>query len=209
MTHRKIDVYDFDGTLVSINSFHLFLFFLGFRALLCLRLLTLANLISAIFSRFSKRISHLEFKTKINELGLLLTFDEGVQFFKWLAFFRRGSVVEALKRSYASPDALCVIASAAPYAYMRYVEYEFPVDLVVSFGGPGNSTSPLVDNIGDNKLFNVSAHLNVDVCRLNILYTDHIDDFPLALAADNVFLVNPDKKFVDALMACSVKFTIV
>lgn len=207
--HQKIDIFDFDGTLISINSFHLFLFFLGFRGLLSLRLPTLGNLISAVFARFTKRISHLEFKTKINELGLLLTRDEGVQFCKWLAFFKRSSVIEALKRSYASPDALCIIASAAPYAYMRYVAYEFPVDLVVSFGGPGNFTSPLVDNIGDNKLVNVSAHLNIDVCRLNILYTDHIDDLPLALAADNVFLVRPDIKFVDALEARSVKFTVI
>lgn len=209
MSSRKINVFDFDGTLVSKNSFHLFLIYLGFFYFCRCRFKNLIYLVLTILARISKRISHLEFKTRINSIGLLLTQAEVQNFFKWLSLFMHDSVVNALKNTSILPDSFSVIATAAPYAYMRYAASVFPVDLVVSFAGPGNSTSDHIDNTGFAKIVNLSSHLGIDVTRINILYTDHIDDLPLALITDNIFLVNPKEGFIDSLVERSLEFSLV
>lgn len=209
MPIQKIDAFDFDGTLVSINSFHLFLIFLGVHSIVHFRFIVLSKLLMAIFARLSKKTSHLDFKRQIHSIGLLLTEDQIRIFFKWLSPFRRDCVFDALKRSNEDPESCTVIASAAPYAYMKYAKFYFAADFVISFGDPRNLNPLLFDNTGERKLINIAARLTTNPLRLNRVYTNHIDDLPLTLVAEEVVLVRPKSEFPEALAARSVKFRVI
>lgn len=206
---KRVDVFDFDGTLVSVNSFHLFVIYLVCVKVLYLDIGSSGRLAYLILKRLRGRISHIELKSKVNCLGLTLSESAIKVFVKLVRLFRRSAVAEALLRSFRSADSFAVIASAAPFAYMRHIQSEFAADLIVSFGNPENDTSEFEDNVGKNKVRNIFCLLNVPVSRLGSVYTDHVDDLPLVLIAERVFIVNPSDQFVEILLRHSVGFTLV
>jgi phosphoserine phosphatase len=190
----KIVVFDFDGTIIKLNSFRLYLLYL----LLCFSIRFDVAAVLGLLKLFSLkvmgRVDHLTLKCICNKLGERLSPSQNLFFWKLMRFFFRPEII-AYEREYRkNDDIIIVIASAAPYVYMRYAKAFLPADIVVSYGDPGNETSHSVDNTGEYKLTNIANALGHQISRIQAVFSDHSNDIPLFRISDLVVVVKPTKR---------------
>jgi phosphoserine phosphatase len=206
---QRIIIFDFDGTIIANNSFHFFTIFLLIIKTLSLDLNNVLSIIRAILARKRKKISHLDLKKHINEVGYSLNESFIKLFIIILKLSIRPSVLQRLIENSLADDTIIVIASAAPYAYMRKISDIFKVDLVVSYADPQNITPIIEDNTGTNKLINIANRLNQNLTYIEEMYTDHIDDLPLVCIAKKSYIVKPNTDFLNTLIKKEISYQLI
>lgn len=186
-------IFDFDGTLIHINSFPKWIIHLTKRSILSFRFDLTFLILKLIFRRkITRRISHAYFKERL--LKLAIPDEWNKEFALHLKKFTNALIVNELRQKLIS-NRQVIVSSAAPEQYLIYFfDFLFPEikksNLIII--GSILYKDKLLDNYKEEKksrLFE-TLHLSQDSV-LETLYTDSLDDMPLALIVEKTYLVNP------------------
>lgn len=195
-------VFDFDGTLISRNSFPLWVVFLLFQSIASFEGGRLTKILLLLFRRkITKRIDHNELKLRLISMPVPECWDEA--FARGLVKYSRESVVEQALQHLNNGECV-VVSSAAPFRYLsKAVKLMFPeVHGQVLTLGATVELGRLNDNYKENKLSNIYRFGVISPEeKLKVLYTDSWDDRFLAEAAERVILVQPLSTDVQRFMA--------
>lgn len=189
-------LFDFDGTLIRINSFPYWIMFSGGYALISFKLGLFFKIINLLFERkIQHKISHVEFKRRLIELPI--SENSNQKFGNFLLFFVRKELKEELKKLHEQNHKI-VISSAAPEVYLKKsIELIFPEihQNLMILGSKLNSDGELLDNFKEEKLrILYEVQFLKENENFNNLYTDSWDDAALAFQSENVFLISPKKQ---------------
>jgi|SRR5690606_9172126 len=187
--------FDFDGTLISVNSFPLWILFSAFYALISLRLGLFGKILKLLFQRkIQQKISHYEFKKALISLNISEKSDEN--FVQILTVFKRKNLVEELKKLHSENHEI-VISSAAPENYLKkIIAFIFPeIHQNLMIIGSNIVDNELIDNYKEQKLINLhqSGFLAENEMLKNV-FTDSWDDVSLAYRCENLILIAPKPK---------------
>lgn len=180
-----IDVFDFDGTLIRVNSFSAIC---KLMLSLCLTKGLFINALTILILYMARRIgyfNHIQFKIKMM-CFMKKYFSEQEQQAMIQGIFIKNSNKDILQKLYSSANP--VICTTAPHAYISKLEFEKPITVI-------SSLSPeeyIVDrsNQSTGKVNNLLAYLKSDDLRIANFYTDDLqDDGPVAIHAQTTYLV--------------------
>ncbi|MED4230139.1 haloacid dehalogenase-like hydrolase [Priestia megaterium] len=188
---KKVIVVDLDGTLVSENTFHMWLRYLlkitwkhNFYAFL--------KIMFFMGLRGTRVINHEQLKKNIivisNQINKHLNLEK---FVDSLMDYANVHILNELKDK--SKEEYWILATAAPQIYAEVLAESYEFDLCI--GTSMIVDSNWVENIRENKLHNVLEILNdINIKGVHCLYTDHYDDIHLMQISDEINLVNPSEK---------------
>lgn len=188
-------VVDFDGTLVSANSFEAFLKWVLSMAIKEFFLWTLFNLLIVIIYRKLRLISHKELKRRT-----MLLYEQSKlpnrldKFIGVLVRYVNGDVIK-LVSDYRERGHFVVVSTAAPRFYVErlFDRISFHADELIATEFPVDDK--WVENIREVKKEQTLKVLGDKDMRLSVLITDHYDDFPLLqFYKDLNILVSPSQK---------------
>lgn len=190
-----VTVADFDGALISQNSFSLWIKYVAIRSLTSGRFGLLLKIFSLVVERKVLRSTqHVEFKRGIDSLEYPA--DWALGFVRKLRPYLHSDVLEKL-RQVSAGDVL--IATAAPSCYARFLPELLPLpvrDVICSqFDG-----ARYIDNVGAVKRDRVCSRLSEFGGARDsfIFFTDHEDDLPTATVAVCTYLCHPTTAAVRA-----------
>jgi len=190
-------IFDFDKTLIRINSFPFWILFLMFYSLLKFRFYLFVKLFKLLWNRkIHENIKHVDFKHEL--VKLTQNMDCHSQFGIILSLFIRKKVGQKLVELHASGHRIAV-TSAAPEIYLKpFVEKIFPDFEIQIFGSKINENEVWEENFGANKLNSaIRSRFLEKKEKFRNLFTDSWDDSELAGMAEKITLVYPknvDKK---------------
>lgn len=99
-----------------------------------------------------------------------------------------------------------ILATAAPEFYASTIAQNYEFDYCLATKNP-NQNQVWKENIRENKLESVVNLLRLlNVKKIDLLITDHFDDFPLMEISNTVYLVRPNERTVNYLKTKEVKF---
>lgn len=185
MPCEPIDVFDFDGTLIGINSFTE----IGRRLVQLLvqkkRLGTLAGVATRYAARRFGLLRHLTFKRYIVRVfERALTEREKEQICRTV--FRENVNQTVYERMMQTAD--CIISTACPHAYISRMPLDSSVRVISSLmPGPGY---PDPNNYGSGKIENIRHYFKGRNVKITNFFTDDMTaDKPLAGLAEHVYIV--------------------
>lgn len=183
-------VFDFDGTLIRVNSFPKWVKFLLLKKLKNFEFLGFLQLSYFIFLRkILNKISHDDFKQK-----LILHYSDSklcAEFAEKLTHELNQNVFEILKKHVQNND-LIAISSAAPEVYL-HAFFDIIMDEKLWIVGSQIHENKLIINHKDSKIHNLEIHNFINKNEnFDCLYTDSLDDSSLANRAEKIILVNPN-----------------
>lgn len=186
--------FDFDGTLIRINSFPYWIMFSGGYALISFQFGLLGKIINLLFKRkIQHKISHSEFKKKLVQLPISESSDQ--RFSTFLTNFVRKDLKKELTELYQKNHSI-VISSAAPEVYLKLtIQKIFPrIHNHLFVIGSKIENGKLNNNYKEEKLINLYkiGFLNPEE-KLKSIYTDSWDDASLAFHSDEIILISPKK----------------
>lgn len=188
-------VFDFDGTLIRINSFPCWVLFLIGYSFLNFRFSIAIKVIKLLIKREIKnKINHPDFKKALMDLHF--TEDYHKNFAIFLSFFVRKNLMKELKSLYKKNHKI-VITSAAPEIYLTktigIILPEIYNDLTII--GAKIKNDHLNGNHKKEKLLNLyeSGFLKQDE-KVVKLFTDSWDDSEIAYHSENIILISPSTK---------------
>jgi len=190
-------IFDFDKTLIRINSFPFWILFLMFYSLLKFRFPLFVKLFQLLWNRkIRKKIKHVDFKHEL--VKLTQNMDCHSRFGIILSLFIRKKVGQKLVELHTNGHRIAV-TSAAPEIYLKpFVEKIFPDFEIQIFGSKINENEIWEENFGANKLnAAIRSRFLGQKEKFRNLFTDSWDDFELAGMAEKITLVYPknaDKK---------------
>ena|SRR5690606_1263409 len=190
-------IFDFDKTLIRINSFPFWILFLMFYSLLKFRFPLFVKLFQLLWNRkIRKKIKHVDFKHEL--VKLTQNMDCHSRFGIILSLFIRKKVGQKLVELHTNGHRIAV-TSAAPEIYLKpFVEKTFPDFEIQIFGSKINENEIWEENFGANKLnAAIRSRFLGQKEKFRNLFTDSWDDFELAGMAEKITLVYPknaDKK---------------
>lgn len=172
---------DLDGTLLTCNSFRKWVLFQASYFVRTMMWVRLLELVAWFALRRIGFLSHQQFKKKL----LCRGFPEvGVQeFADSLMPFVNHSVVEMIV---AAGQKNVLLTTAAPATYIPALAERLPLE-ITEFHASSMEHGDLVENIGTQKVKRFRSKFGSEKCVLFI--TDHEDDLPMALEAEQVALV--------------------
>jgi len=184
-THAKVlHVFDFDGTLVAVNSFRQIAKDLLEALWRQGRLKVLAGLIGRFLLRKMGLISHLDFKAHVMAV-FEASFDESKkQQFVEALIDRHGNhrLFELLE---SAEDA--VVSTASPFSIARRVSWPSEVLLICALDP--RASWPCPGNIGEGKVQNLKAAFRGEPFRVVAFYTDDEKvDRPMIDLAEQAYL---------------------
>jgi hypoxanthine phosphoribosyltransferase/phosphoserine phosphatase len=188
----SIRVVDFDGTLVSKNTFPRWVLHLLFSSVTTFRLRRALYLTFLLILRKAARIGHTDFKQRVASLGA--TEDEVRRFADRAARWANRPVVEEL-RGAAGP---LVVATAAIDKYVAPTLARLGLEPDVILASRFVDDGGYLDNSREIKADAVAStlsRLGLDDSRV-VVFTDHVDDLALAALADEVVLCVSDQATV-------------
>lgn len=206
---QKAVVVDFDGTLISCNSFELYYRYVFFYNLKHLKGRNFIRLIYWIVLRKFRVISHNKLKCffLLNFSGM--NCDESIDgFIKVLNTFLNEKVVDLLMYYKKKGDKV-ILSSAAPELYLihfvdKYLDF---IDCVISTKSPNKKNGEWCENIGLIKKENTFQQLSILNMSLDVFITDHYDDLPLLKANNGSnFIVAPSRKTQIILAENSIEY---
>jgi len=180
-----IDVFDLDGTIISVNSFRCIGKILVWLLVRKGRFNDAARILKNFFLRKIGVIPHIEFKRFVVEVfETLLSEEEKSRICKNIF---EGNVNKAvLKRLYESENAL--ISTACPYAFVSRMPIKADIPIISSLDLKNRLSDE--ENYRQGKLANLRTFLgNPDELRIRNLYTDSYDDKALMDISENVYIV--------------------
>lgn len=197
--HRiKVDIFDFDGTIIRKNSFPLWILFIMKKSITTFSpkvfILFSANLIL----RKLNIITHEKLKHRL----LLVDYPDSYNL-EFMLSLRSSINKKVLKAIHTASNPL--LSSAAPLKYIKYVNIAFGVKFESIIGSKIDDNGNLFNNISNKKVISLKKthpHSSVDK-----IFTDHHDDLPLIKIADQRFIVSPSKETMEILKRHKINFT--
>jgi phosphoserine phosphatase len=179
-----VNVFDFDGTLIRVNSFW------EINKRLLRKLISDGRFSQAVRLTFwylvrkSGIVSHLFFKKKA-----VAVFEDALNEQEKTELVRRvfEENVNANVHAILLSTKNCVVSTSAPYAHMSRLDFGPEVKVIAALDP--NHSLPDETNWGAGKLRNVRAHLIERGARILSVYTDSLEDQPLIDAADRAYIV--------------------
>lgn len=191
MSLRKVLLVDLDGTLLSTNTFHKYIFFIA-KYYFKKNLFKTFVILFFVSARLARVISHSKLKYNLLKLSQDLPEEIVVSFGKSLMKYKNQSVSQII----VNYEGLKVLASAAPEKYTKSLGEHFNFDITLSTKNPGDNS--WIENIKENKKSSLLDYLNYQDLEkqfvLDVIVTDHHDDLPLMEIFDKIILVNPSQE---------------
>lgn len=189
MRLENLNVFDFDGTLIKVNSFREITKRLSIILLKNVRTVPLLAISAWYILRKCGIIPHLKFKQHIvNIFEKSLTEEEKKGICQ--AIFD-GNVNQAVLELMVNSDN-CIICTAAPFAYISRVSFHKDVPVISSLD-PENSF-PDISNFGAGKIENLKAYCKGKDFQVTNFFTDSsTDDQALIDFSVNAFVVKGDR----------------
>lgn len=186
--------FDFDGTLLRINSFPYWIMFSAGYALISLKFGLFFKIINLLFKRkIQHKISHAKFKEKLIQLPI--SENSNQLFSSFLSNFVRMDLKKELTQLHQKNHSI-VISSAAPEVYLKLtIQNIFPeIHDQLFMIGSKIENGTLNDNYKEEKLINLYkiGFLNPEETLKN-LYTDSWDDSSLAFHSKSITLICPKR----------------
>lgn len=183
----KIVVVDLDGSLVSVNSFRLWLLFSFVFLFFSFRWFSLWDFMKTVVNRLLRRIDRVEMKKNI--LKSTEQFPEFfvIGFVKVLLMFINKSVLIEM-RKYDGGQYDLNLCTAAPFFYADKIAKKLGFSQV--FSTPSVFVSKWKENIKSEKVLALEAFYG-EGFTIECVITDHHDDLPLLLKANRKVLVSP------------------
>lgn len=193
----KKAIFDFDKTLISVNSFTYWVLFLWIISLRKFNFRLFFKISYLIFLRkIIKKISHKDFKKEL----LLLNYEEkyDIIFCEKLHKYINHDVLNELIKLNNLNYSLA-ISSAAPEKYLKkYIENYLKIDTILIVGSVVENKL-LLDNFKENKLSNlIKNNFLTNDEEYDFLFTDSNDDILLAKNAKKIYLISPNKETVQS-----------
>lgn len=188
MQSDKLNVFDYDGTLITINSFKA----VNKRFILLLlrkfKIATISYVLMWYFIRKLGLTSHINFKRKIV-----------ASFEKSLTEQQKHDIVQTVFNKNLNTHIYnlmldsenTVISTASPFAYASRIDFGKENVVVISSLHPSSSI-PDKTNYGLGKITNIRSYFAPESVRIDNFYTDSYDDQELIDFSDNAFLVKGD-----------------
>jgi hypothetical protein len=185
MPVRVANVFDFDGTLIGVNSFRVITGRLFGLLLSRGRILPAMRIAFWYAARKCRCLDHLAFKEKVVDLFEEVLAEPDKRRLCQSVF--ETHVNEPVYRELLSRDE-CVISTASPFAYVSRLTLARDVPVISSLdacnGYPDRS------NQGEGKVTNLRAYLKTDQFEIGCFFTDDpVDDKPLIDVSNRVMLV--------------------
>lgn len=187
MPASEVSVFDFDGTLIRVNSFK------EVNKRLLLRLVRKGKVrwagTLAIWYLLRKAglISHMRFKKRaVAVFEMALSESEKTDLVQEVFDENVNEHVYAIIQLTEN----CVISTSAPFAYMSRIAFGREVMVISSLEPEGRF--PDAANFGAGKVRNLRAITGDELTILNA-YTDSLDDEPLMACAKNAYLVSGER----------------
>ena len=189
MRLENLNVFDFDGTLIKVNSFREITKRLSIILLKNVRTVPLLAISTWYMLRKCGIIPHLKFKQHIvNIFEKSLTEEEKKGICQ--AVFD-DNVNQAVFELMANSDN-CIICTAAPFAYISRVSFHKHVPIISSLD-PENRF-PDIPNFGAGKIENLKAYFKGKDFQVTNFFTDsNKDDQALIDFSANAFVVKGDR----------------
>lgn len=188
----KKAVFDFDQTLIHVNSFRKWVAFLLSKSFENGDYKLFYKVSILIFRRkIIKTLSHQNFKKTLIELNLKQDYYElfVVELREYINQEVLNQLIELNQNNYK-----IAISSAAPEKYLKeFVKKYISTNEILVIGTLVES-NVLNDNFGEKKVVNLvkKGFLNPKE-EFDILFTDSYDDFLLAELAKEIYLIFPDE----------------
>ena len=188
----KKAVFDFDQTLIRVNSFTKWAAFLLSKSFENGDYKLFYKVSILIFRRkIIKTLSHQNFKKTLIELNLKQDYYElfVVELREYINQEVLNQLIELNQNNYK-----IAISSAAPENYLKeFVKKNIPTKEILVIGTIVEN-NVLNDNFGERKVVNLvkKGFLNPKK-EFDILFTDSYDDFHLAELAKEIYLIFPDE----------------
>lgn len=193
----NVKVFDFDGTLISKNSFPLWIKYILRRTLQDLKLMTFFWFLWLLMLRKLRLLSHSRFKFLLLKVKYPEIYDRDFV----------GSLVQYFNLDIVDRVVLCggksVLSSAAPERYLQYVQGVMGMRFLRVLGSKivGEKYS---ENFSENKVLSLRDNLPSVVCEE--FYSDHHEDLPLMRFSKSVVLVRPSLKTIKMVNQAGVAF---
>lgn len=184
-------VFDFDGTLIRVNSFPKWVKFFAWSKFKNFEFATFSKIISLIFQRkILNSLRHEEFKKALMELPFAE--HEANEFARILKSFEHPNVMGKLQQ-FLDEGYAVAISSAAPETYLKaYVKIAKLENVKVI--GASISENKLILNHSINKIENLEEKGFIKPTeKIEVLFTDSEEDWPLAQRSHKTILVNPSE----------------
>lgn len=188
----KKAVFDFDQTLIRVNSFTKWVTFLLSKSFKNGDYKLFYKVSILIFRRkIIKTLSHQNLKKTLIELDLKQDYYElfAIKLAEFINQEVLNQLIELNQNNYK-----IAISSAAPENYLKeFVEKYIPTKEILVIGTIVEN-NVLNDNFGERKVVNLvkKGFFNPKE-EFDILFTDSYDDFPLAELAKEIHLISPDE----------------
>lgn len=188
----KKAVFDFDQTLINVNSFTKWVAFLLSKSFESGDYKLFYKVSIFFFRRkIIKTLSHQNFKKALIELDVKQDYYElfAIELSEYINQEVLNHLIELNQNNYK-----IAISSAAPENYLKeFVKKNIPTKEILVIGTIVEN-NVLNDNFGERKVVNLvkKGFLNQKK-EFDILFTDSYDDFHLAELAKEIYLIFPDE----------------
>lgn len=185
MQPYNLNIFDFDGTLVEVNSFKEISKNLAFTLCQKLRIAALFELVIWYFSRKLNIISHLSFKQRVVDIFEKSLAEEEKKHICQTVF--DNNVNKAVLEQMLKSDN-CVICTASPFAFISRISFNKNITMIGSLDPQRNLCDP--SNFGTGKIENLKAYFTDKNIQVASFYTDsNSDDQALIDFSVNAFVV--------------------
>jgi len=184
MQPDNLNVFDFDGTLIKVNSFKEITKIFSLKLLRKFRIMSFWLLATWYIFRRLGIMSHFEFKRRVVDIFEKSLTEDEKQNISQKVFDE--NVNEVVFERMLKLDN-CFVCTASPFSYVSRISFKKKDVVVIGSLCPGNFF-PDPANFGMGKVENIKAHFKGSKIRIMNLYTDSEDDKPLLDIAVNAFL---------------------
>lgn len=200
-------IVDLDGTLLTRNSFKKYLKFAAWQSLRRLRIDIIPRVAAWIAVRKLRLITHSQLKQRLLRVTEpIMGHDELHKFANRLARYINPSVCRMCRQQRQAGKAV-ILATAAPASYASLIAQGVSLDGCIAT--PPSDTQDWRETVREEKRDQVLALLRRNKLSLHGIITDHHDDLPLMRVSENITLVSPDKKTLDAVNAEGLLYNII
>jgi len=198
-------VVDFDGTLITGNSFPSWIIFILRKSVYSLKLKTVLIVLGLLIRRkVLKNITHIQLKERVDSLSYPHLW--GAQFMKELKKSESLKVYNGIQ-PYTESQSKILVSTAAPNCYAKYIpEVFFPDYHAECITSQRLEDKTYFNNFQSNKAAKIKEIIGES--EKFALFTDHSDDYELAKFSSQLYLCNPKEKHLKHYKESGLKFTI-
>lgn len=194
----KTVVYDLDGTISKINTFKAWIVFSLLYSIAALNLSDAFKIIRLVIGRVLKKVDRISFKESLLKMQNNNNWTRpGAYFANFIMpFFLRKDMMSHQNFDFR------LLATAAPAIYvLPFIEkYGYFTDVVCT---DFDQYGFLCETLADIKANAVLERLNN--IEIDLFYTDHSDDIPLAKYSRKVILVHPSENTINKFKHADLK----